>query len=100
MVDGLSVLPLYSQANHPESMALVHWEAGTFFHQHTHPGGEEIFVLQGCFEDEHGSYSAGSWIRGPHMSVHKPFSREGCLIYVRVGGLAPEVNKQSPKAYF
>ncbi|MDG0996020.1 MAG: cupin domain-containing protein [Gammaproteobacteria bacterium] len=100
MVDGLSVLPLYSQAGHAESMALVHWEAGTHFHQHSHPGGEEIFVLQGCFEDEHGSYSAGSWIRGPHMSVHKPFSREGCLIYVRVGGMAPALDEKSPKAYF
>ena len=87
LVDGLSVLPLYSQANYPENMALVRWQPNTFFHEHTHPGGEEILVLEGTFEDEHGIYPQGTWIRGPHMSRHKPFSKQGCLIYVRVGGL-------------
>ena len=87
LVDGLSVLPLYSQANYPENMALVRWQPNTFFHEHTHPGGEEILVLEGTFEDEHGIYPQGTWIRGPHMSRHKPFSKQGCLIYVRVVGL-------------
>ncbi|MEM8844814.1 MAG: cupin domain-containing protein [Pseudomonadota bacterium] len=87
MVEGLKVLPLYSQANYPENMALVHWQPETYFPEHVHPGGEEILVLEGTFEDEYGSYPKGTWIRGPHMSRHKPFSREGCLIYVRVGGL-------------
>jgi len=87
LVPGLSVLPLYSSDRHPESMALVHWEPGTCFQRHAHFGGEEILVLEGVFEDEHGRYPAGSWIRAPHMSVHRPYSKEGCLIYVRVGGL-------------
>lgn len=87
MVEGLSVLSLYSQADYPESMALVRWQPDTYFPEHTHPGGEEILVLEGTFEDNHGVYSQGSWIRAPHMSIHKPYSRQGCLIYVRVGGL-------------
>lgn len=89
MVEGLTVLPLYSQADHPESMALVKWQPETYFSRHTHPGGEEILVLEGTFEDEHGEYPAGTWIRAPHMSTHTPFSRQGCLIYVRVGGISP-----------
>lgn len=89
MVDGLTVLPLYSQANYVENMALVRWQPDTYFARHTHPGGEEIFVIEGTFEDEHGVYPEGSWLRSPHMSTHTPFSRQGCLIYVRVGGLAP-----------
>ena len=88
MVEGLTVLPLYAQANYTENMALVHWQPETYFARHTHPGGEEIFVIEGTFEDEHGVYPQGSWIRSPHMSIHTPFSRQGCLIYVRVGGLA------------
>ena len=87
MVEGLSVFPLYSQANYPENMALVRWQPNTYFPEHVHPGGEEILVLEGTFEDDHGIYPQGTWIRGPHMSRHKPFSKEGCLIYVRVGGL-------------
>ena len=88
MVEGLTVLPLYAQAHYTENMALVRWQPETYFARHTHPGGEEIFVIEGTFEDEHGVYPQGSWIRSPHMSIHTPFSRQGCLIYVRVGGLA------------
>ena len=82
------LLPLYSQMDYPENMALVRWQPDTYFPQHTHPGGEEIFVIEGTFEDDHGIYPQGTWIRSPHMSIHKPYSKEGCLIYVRVGGLA------------
>ena len=88
MVEGLTVLPLYSQMDYPENMALVRWRPETYFPQHTHPGGEEIFVIEGTFEDDHGVYPQGTWIRSPHMSIHRPYSKEGCLIYVRVGGLA------------
>jgi len=87
MVEGLTVLPLYSQPNHPENMALVRWQPDTYFPQHTHPGGEEILVLEGTFEDDFGQYPTGSWIRSPHLSKHNPYSKVGCLIYVRVGGL-------------
>ncbi|MDJ0858118.1 MAG: cupin domain-containing protein [Dinoroseobacter sp.] len=82
---GLSVLPLHSVA--AENVALVRWEPGTKFGEHTHWGGEEIFVLEGTFQDEHGDYPAGTWIRSPHLSRHTPFSDEGCLIYVKTGHL-------------
>lgn len=82
---GLSVLPLHSAAS--ENVALVRWEPGTQFSSHAHWGGEEIFVIEGKFQDEHGDYPAGSWLRSPHMSRHTPFSQEGCLIYVKTGHL-------------
>jgi anti-sigma factor ChrR (cupin superfamily) len=88
MVEGLSVLPLHQFLT--ESVALVRWQPGTQFNRHTHFGGEEIYVVEGTFEDEHGSYPQGSWIRSPHMSAHTPFSNEGCLIYVKVGHLLAE----------
>jgi len=82
---GLSVLPLHSVPG--ENVALVRWAPGTKFSGHAHWGGEEIFVLEGTFQDEHGDYPAGSWIRSPHMSRHTPWSDEGCLIYVKTGHL-------------
>lgn len=85
-VPGLSVLPLHSFG--AVNTALVRWAPGTRFLPHTHWGGEEILVLEGTFQDEHGDYPAGSWIRSPHLSRHHPFSSEGCLIYVKVGHLA------------
>jgi anti-sigma factor ChrR (cupin superfamily) len=88
LVPGLSVLPLHQYKN--ESAALVRWQPDTRFNRHTHFGGEEIYVIKGTFEDEHGTYPQGSWIRSPHLSVHTPFSNEGCLIYVKVGHLLEE----------
>lgn len=85
LVEGLSVLPLHSARS--ENVALVRWAPGTRFTPHRHWGGEEIFVLDGTFQDEHGAYPAGTWIRSPHLSDHAPFSDEGCLIYVKTGHL-------------
>jgi len=83
--DGLTVLPLHSHGT--ESAALVRWAPGTRFARHRHWGGEEILVLEGVFQDEHGDYPKGSWLRNPHMSEHTPFSDQGCLIYVKTGHL-------------
>ncbi len=85
LVPGLSVLPLHQYGT--ESVALVRWQPGTHFQRHRHFGGEEIFVVEGVFEDEHGRYPAGSWLRSPDQSEHTPFSTEGCLIYVKTGHL-------------
>ena len=82
---GLGVLPLHSVES--ENVALVRWAPGTRFADHAHWGGEEIFVLEGTFQDEHGDYPAGSWLRSPHMSRHDPWSDDGCLIYVKTGHL-------------
>lgn len=84
-VPGLSVLPLAQFG--AEHTALVRWMPGTHFNPHRHYQGEEIFVLEGVFEDEHGRYPAGSWLRSPHLSQHHPFSTEGCLILVKTGHL-------------
>ena len=85
IADGLSVMPLHSAGI--EHIALVRWAPGTKFSLHRHWGGEEIFVLEGVFEDEYGEYPAGSWIRSPSGSTHAPFSRQGCVIWVKTGHL-------------
>ena len=84
-VKGLSVLPLHNFEG--ESCALVKWEPGTVFNPHSHWGGEEIFVLEGVFSDNHGHYPKGTWLRSPHLSQHHPYSEQGCLIYVKTGHL-------------
>jgi anti-sigma factor ChrR (cupin superfamily) len=84
MVPGLTVMPLMRQGS---GSTLVRWAPQTYFNAHRHFGGEEIFVVSGVFEDEHGIYRSGAWIRSPHMSLHQPFSREGCTIFVKTGHL-------------
>jgi anti-sigma factor ChrR (cupin superfamily) len=87
LVPGLSVMPLHEHDG--ISTALVRWAPNTVFKPHVHPGGEEIYVLDGVFHDEFGVYPKGSWIRSPRYSKHAPFTKEeGALIYVKVGHLA------------
>ncbi len=86
MVRGLEVmgLPSYGEGN----TALVKWAPGTVFNPHKHWGGEEIFVLEGVFRDEHGDYPKGTWIRSPHLSQHTPYTGpEGAVILVKTGHL-------------
>jgi anti-sigma factor ChrR (cupin superfamily) len=85
LVPGLSVLPLHAYGS--EHVALVRWAPGTVFAPHGHPGGEEIVVLDGVFQDEHGTYPAGCWLRNPPGSTHRPWSEAGCLIWVKTGHL-------------
>ena len=65
-----------------KATTIVRYQPGSQFESHTHEFGEEILVL-----DEHGRYPSGAWIRSPHMSMHQPFSQEGCTIFVKTGHL-------------
>lgn len=85
VVRGISTLPLHRFGS--EFVALVEYAPNTVFSAHTHPGGEEILVLTGVLEDEDGCYPAGTWLRNPPGSRHRPFSLQGCLLYVKVGHL-------------
>jgi anti-sigma factor ChrR (cupin superfamily) len=64
--------------------SIVRYAASSTFPKHTHSGGEEFFVLDGVFHDEHGSYPAGSYVRNPPQSTHAPFSEGGCVIFVKL----------------
>jgi len=64
--------------------SVVRYDANSRFHAHPHPDGEEIFVLEGVFSDEHGDYPAGTFLLNPQGFVHAPFSRQGCVIFVKL----------------
>ncbi len=82
---GLEVMPLHSFET--EHTALVKWPANEVFQPHRHYGGEEILVLSGVFQDEHGAYSKHTWMRSPHLSQHHPFVTEPTVILVKTGHL-------------
>jgi anti-sigma factor ChrR (cupin superfamily) len=85
MVPGVSIMPLHEHGN--EQVSLVRWGANTIFETHQHIGGEEIYVLDGSFKDELGSYAKGTWLRSPPNSLHTPYTQEGCLLFVKTGHL-------------
>jgi anti-sigma factor ChrR (cupin superfamily) len=64
--------------------SVVRYQPGSRFRPHIHPGGEEIFVIDGIFEDENGQYSAGSYLRNPPGSSHAPGTENGCVLLVKL----------------
>jgi anti-sigma factor ChrR (cupin superfamily) len=63
---------------------LVRYDPESQFSAHVHSGGEEFFVIDGVFQDEHGEYPMGSYVRNPPGSEHTPRSKEGCIIFVKL----------------
>ena len=68
--------------------SLVRYAPNSTFPEHVHGGGEEFFVLEGEFADEHRTYPAGTWLRNPDQSSHRTFTRdEGALLFLKAGHL-------------
>ncbi|KPF71573.1 MAG: cupin domain-containing protein [Blastomonas sp.] len=70
--------------------SIVRYAPGSLFPPHTHGGGEEFIVLDGVFQDEHGDYPAGSYVRNPPTSRHQPASKTGCTIFVKLWQFDPD----------
>lgn len=64
--------------------SIVRYAPNSTFSPHVHTGGEEFLVLDGVFQDEHGDFPAGSYIRNPPQSKHTPGSAPGCTIFVKL----------------
>ena len=83
---GLDVMLLHKFQN--ENVLMIRWAPNTPFKEHTHEGGEEVFVIEGCFSDENGGYPAGTWLRLPDGSKHNAYTGdEGALLYLKAGHL-------------
>jgi len=63
---------------------IVRYAPNSHFSSHVHSGGEEFIVLEGVFQDEHGDFPAGSYVRNPPTSSHTPGSEPGCVIFVKL----------------
>lgn len=64
--------------------SIVRYAPGSAFSAHVHSGGEEYLVLDGVFQDEHGDFPAGSYVRNPPQSSHTPRSDKGATILVKL----------------
>ena len=83
--NGVEVLDLHAFGQ--EQVRMERWPAGTKGSVHSHPGGEEVYVLSGCWQDEHGSYPTGTWLRQAPGSSHTPTAEEDTLLWVKCGHL-------------
>jgi len=93
--EGVWRKPLARQAvEHGHTTSLVRFDSGSSFTEHSHPFGEEIFVLDGVFSDQYGDYPAGTYLRNPPGSKHVPFSQQGCTLFVKLDQFNPADNTE------
>ena len=75
--------------NARRATTIVRYAPGSRYTRHTHHEGEEFLVLEGIFSDELGDYPAGTYVRNPCGSSHEPFSKDGCIIFVKLCQIDP-----------
>ena len=85
-VDGVTRkrLHLVGSSEKGQVTSIVRYDADSSFPAHAHPKGEEIYVLEGIFSDERGDWPAGSYLLSPEGFSHKPFSKKGCKLLVKL----------------
>jgi anti-sigma factor ChrR (cupin superfamily) len=89
--DGVSRVPLERvSAESGHKTSFVRFSPESYFPAHAHPLGEEIYVLDGVFSDQYGDYPAGTYLRNPPGSSHRPFTKEGCTLFVKLDQFDPD----------
>ena len=73
---------------------IVRYAPGSRFSAHVHDGGEEYLVLEGVFQDEHGDFPTGTYVRNPPGSRHAPRSDMGATILVKLWQFDPSDRMQ------
>lgn len=87
---GVERKPLAREsAERGHATSIVRYLPGSVFRAHPHPLGEEILVLEGVFSDESGDFPAGSYFRNPPGSSHAPYSKDGCVLFVKLHQFQP-----------
>jgi anti-sigma factor ChrR (cupin superfamily) len=73
---------------------IVRYAPGSAFPSHQHALGEEFLVLEGIFSDASGDYPVGTYVRNPPRSEHAPWTRDGCMIFVKLRQMHQEESER------
>lgn len=79
--DGISVKVLrFDEATGRAPTFLLKFDAGASYPKHSHPAGEEAFVLEGevSFGERH--LEVGDYLYTPPGGVHHVYSKAGCVL--------------------
>ena len=85
---GIEVKRLFENPRFPDVTRLERWAPDTGSGVRPLPGGCEIFVVEGGFEDVAGRHEAGTWLRLPAGARLDARSTDGCVLYVKSGGVS------------
>lgn len=75
----VKVLRFDASAGRPPTF-LLKFDPGASYPNHTHPGGEEVFVLEGAVRFGSIQLEAGDYLYTPPNETHAVYSRNGCVM--------------------
>ncbi len=82
---GIFVKPLRRDEKQGRAPAiLLRFEAGARYPYHNHPGGEELFVLQGSAIIEGATLHAGDYLYTPPGLKHAVTTQTGCVLLLSI----------------
>jgi len=67
-----------------ESTLLLRFDPGASYPNHNHPGGEEIYVLEGELKLGRNELKVGDYLYTPPEGTHSVYSRTGCVVLLRL----------------
>ncbi len=74
----------FDEETHRAPTILLKFEAGATYPAHNHPGGEEIFVLEGDIKLGKDHLYAGDYLYTSPNGKHAVWSEKGCIVLVNV----------------
>lgn len=78
--EGVEMLALRSEPG--ANRVLLRFAPGKGYPPHHHSVAEEVYVLEGIYEDREQRFGPGSYLYYPAGSVHSAFSTTGCTFLV------------------
>ncbi len=83
-ISGVYVKSLmFDEAARRSATILLKFEAGATYPLHTHPGGEEIFVLEGDIRLGKDVLQAGDYLFTAVGSKHRVSTKNGCVVFLK-----------------
>ena len=84
-VSGVFVKVLrFDEETHRAPTILLKFEAGATYPAHNHPGGEEVFVIEGDIKLGKDHLHKGDYLYTAPNGKHAAWSENGCIVLVSV----------------
>jgi anti-sigma factor ChrR (cupin superfamily) len=84
-VSGISIkVLLFDEATHRAPTFLLKFDAGATYPAHNHPGGEEIFVIEGDIKLGKDHLYQGDYLYTAPQGKHAVWSQNGCIVLLKV----------------
>jgi quercetin dioxygenase-like cupin family protein len=84
-ISGISIkLLLFDEATRRAPTFLLKFAAGATYPAHHHPGGEEIFVIEGDLKLGKDHLRAGDYLYTAPGGTHAVWSQNGCVALLKV----------------